>query len=170
MNSSQKMLVTGNAVLYVSGNVSLSGNASITIAPGASLKLYVAGASASLGGNGVVNVAGNATNFFYYGLPNNTSLSFRGNGTFKGVIYAPNANFTLNGSGSGSDDFIGASITKTVTMNGHFHFHYDEALRKYGPPRGYIVTSWNEMTPQEVAARPAVQATLESTAVETQSR
>jgi hypothetical protein len=68
------------------------------------------------------------------------------------VIYAPNANFTMNGGGNSAYDFVGASITKTVTMNGHFKFHYDEALAKYGPSRGFVLTSWNEMTPQEVAA------------------
>jgi hypothetical protein len=152
MNSTKKMIVTGDAVLYITGNISLSGQAQIEIAPGGSLKLYVAGASASLGGNGVINHTGNAANFFYYGLPSNTSLSMSGNGEFVGVIYAPYADFHLSGAGSGDSDFIGASITKTVTMNGHFKFHYDENLRRIGPNRGSIVRSWDEMTPTEVAS------------------
>jgi hypothetical protein len=150
LNSSKNMIITGNAVLYVTGDISLSGNASIEVAPGASLKLYGGGSSTSLGGNGIINNSGNATNFIYYGLPSNTSLSFTGNGTFNGVIYAPYADFTMNGGGSGSEDFIGASITKSVTMNGHFHFHYDEALSKFGSDGGYVVTSWNEMSPSDV--------------------
>ena len=144
MNGNNKMIVTGNAVLYVTGNTSLSGNAYIKIAPGASLTMYVAG-SAALGGNGIINQAQYATNFVYYGLPSNSSLSLRGNGTFKGVIYAPNAAFTLNGGGSAVEDFIGASVTKTVTFNGHFKFHYDEALIGFGGAGKYIVTSWNEI-------------------------
>jgi hypothetical protein len=39
-------------------------------------------------------------------------------------------------------------------MNGHFQFHYDEALRKYGPYRGFILTSWDEMMPRDVASIP----------------
>jgi hypothetical protein len=58
--------------------------------------------------------------------------------------------FDLNGSGATQTDFIGASVSKTVSMNGHFNFHYDEALKKLGPPRGFIVTSWDEMSPQDV--------------------
>lgn len=144
MSGNQKMIVTGHAVLYVTGNFSMAGNAEILIATNASLKLYVGGTSASLAGNGVSN-PGNALNFTYYGLPTNTSLSFSGNAAFTGTIYAPNANFSLGGGGTTTYDFVGASITSTVTMNGHFNFHYDEALGKVGPSRGYVVTAWNEI-------------------------
>jgi hypothetical protein len=146
MSGQQKMAVTGDSVLYVTGNASMSGQAQIIIGPTANLKLYVGGATASLGGNGIVNNSyGNSTNFFYYGLPSNTSLSFSGNAAFTGVIYAPGADFTLGGGGSTPYDFVGASVTKTVRMNGHFKFHYDEALGRIGPYRGYIVTGWNEV-------------------------
>lgn len=152
LSSSQKIMVTGsNTVLYVTGDFSMSGQSSIILGQGATLKLYVGGSSASLSGNGIIN-PGSALNFSYYGLTNNTSLSLSGNAAFTGVIYAPNADFTLGGGGSNSYDFVGASITKTATMNGHFNFHYDEALSKFGPMRGYVVTSWNEMSPNEVAA------------------
>lgn len=152
LSSSDKILVTGsNTVLYVTGNFNMTGQSSIILGAGATLKLYVGGATASLGGNGVIN-PGSALNFSYYGLTNNTSLSLSGNAAFTGVIYAPNADFTLGGGGNNTYDFVGASITKTATMNGHFNFHYDEALSKFGPMRGYVVTSWNEMSPTEVAA------------------
>ena len=98
----------------------------------------------SLGGNGIVN-PGDAMNFQYYGMPSNTTLSYSGNAAFTGVIYAPNADFTLGGGGNGIYDFVGASVTSTVKMNGHFHFHYDENLKRIGPSRGYIITSWNEI-------------------------
>ncbi len=151
MSADDKMLVTGNATLYVPGDVSISGNAYVQISAGAVLKLYVAGASASLTGNGVVNQAGNATNFYYYGLPGNTSLSISGNGEMIGVVYAPNANLSLSGGGNSDTDFSGASISKSAKMNGHFKFHYDEALAKHGPNRGFVVTSWDEMVPTDMA-------------------
>ena len=156
MNSNDKMIVTGNAVLYVTGNASLSGNASIIVATNASLAMYVGGVSASLGGSGVINQAASATNFVYYGLPSNTSLSISGNGEFKGILYAPSAAFSMNGSGSGFNDFIGSSVTGSVVMNGHFRFHYDEILAQYGPQRGYIVTSWNELPPTAFATLEAL--------------
>lgn len=145
LSGQNKVLVMGNATLYVTGNVNISGQAYIQISTNSSLRFFVGGASASIGGGGVVNTPGNATNFFYYGLPSNTSLTFGGNVSFTGAIYAPNAAFHLGGGGNNSYDFVGASVTDTVKMNGHFNFHYDENLGKTGPRRGFTVTSWNEI-------------------------
>lgn len=52
---------------------------------------------------------------------------------------------TIDLSGNDIIDFIGASVSKTVRMNGHFNFHYDEALGNLGMGRGYIIDSWNEI-------------------------
>jgi hypothetical protein len=145
LSGQSKVLIMGDAVLYVTGDFSMTGQSFIQINPGASLKIYVGGASANLGGNGVINNTGSAANFYYYGLDNNTSLSLSGNAAFTGVIYAPNANFSLGGGGNNNYDFVGASVSKTVTMNGHYNFHYDEALSRIGPNRDYIVTAWNEI-------------------------
>ncbi|MBM3847045.1 MAG: hypothetical protein FJ405_12265 [Verrucomicrobia bacterium] len=142
--NSQRILVTGDAVLHVTGTVSLSGNAYIQIDPSASLKLYVSGASTSLGGNGVMNSTQKAEDFQYFGLPTNTSVSFSGNAAFTGVIYAPSASLNLGGGGSTTYDFVGAAIANTITMNGHFNFHYDEDLANLDSSRGYSIVSWNE--------------------------
>lgn len=145
MSGQNKMAVTGNAVLYVTGDVSLSGQSFIYIAPGASLQLYVGGASTSISGNGVANANANSTNFFYYGLPSNTDVKLTGNAAFTGIIYAPQAAFTLGGGGNDLYDFVGASVTGSVKMNGHYNFHYDEALARLGASSGYVATSWNEL-------------------------
>jgi hypothetical protein len=154
-----KTFVRGNAVLLVTGSINLSGQDSITIMTAKTLKLYMAGGSASLGGNGVINQAGNATNFSYYGLPGNTNISISGNGTITGTVYAPNAHLALNGGGHEDTDFVGATVTRSAKLNGHFSFHYDEALAKYGPSRGYVVTSWNELSPAELGASVVVTTT-----------
>jgi len=134
-----------NAVLLVTGPISQTGHDEIRIEPGGSLNLYMAGASASISGNGVVNQGGNATNFMYWGLPTNTQLKVAGNGSFKGVIYAPEASLEMKGGGSSSEDVVGAAVAGTVTMTGNFNFHYDENLARVGPPRAYVVASWNEL-------------------------
>jgi hypothetical protein len=145
LNGQDKLLVTNRATLVVNGNFSMSGNSQILVQTNASLKLYVNG-SAAIAGNGVANNNASATNFFYYGLTNNTSLSFSGNGAFKGVIYAPNAAFDMNGGGNSvTNDFTGASVSSTVNMNGHFNFHYDISLgdlREFG---AFQITSWSEL-------------------------
>lgn len=143
LSSKDVMLITNKVRLLVTGNISLKGT--IQIAAGSSLELYMEGASADIGGNGIANNTGLAINFCYYGLPTNTSITFSGNGEFVGAIYAPNADFTLSGGGNSEQDFVGSSVTKTVGMNGHFNFHYDEALAKSGLARGYVINSWSEL-------------------------
>jgi hypothetical protein len=140
-----KVLVTGEAVLHVTDSMEFTGNDVIIIQPGASLELYVSAPDVLIGGNGVLNLDGNALSFQYLGLPSNQTLRYQGNGEFIGVVYAPDADFILGGGGNSIYDFIGASITRTVQMNGHFQFHYDEALSTLGPVRDYIVIDWNEI-------------------------
>ena len=142
-----KVLVAGNAKLLVNDSFKFTGSDQITINPGASLDVFVAAASAELGGNGVANIEGNAISFVYYGLKSNTSLKFSGNAAFTGVVYAPFADFILGGGGNNAQDFVGASVSKTATLNGHFNFHYDESLASQFPIRRYVVFSWNELDP-----------------------
>ena len=140
-----KIVVTGNATIIVTNSITLSGQDALTITTNGSLKLYMTGASTSLAGNGIVNMTGNAMQFSYYGSTNNTSLSLSGNAAFTGSIYAPSASFTLSGGGNNTIDFVGASVTGTVTMNGHYNFHYDENLGRQGQALAYVVLTWNEI-------------------------
>jgi hypothetical protein len=145
LNGSLVVKSNVTATVLVTDSFALTGQSYIKIEAGASLKFYMQGASASIGGQGLINENGNATNFFYFGLPSNTSLTIKGNGGFTGVIYAPSADFAISGGGTDIEDFIGASVTSTVNMNGHFNFHYDEALGRLFRNRGYIITSWMEL-------------------------
>jgi hypothetical protein len=140
-----KVLVTGDAMIHVTDWMEFTGNDVIIIQPGASLMLYVSAPEALIAGNGVLNLDGSALSFQYLGLPENKLLQYQGNGEFIGVIFAPDTDFYLGGGGNNVYDFMGASITKTVQMNGHYKFHYDEALSKLGPIRDYIVTAWNAL-------------------------
>jgi len=144
LKSKETMYVNGNAVLYVTGDVLMQGNLSsqIFIGPGASLAVYVGGASAVFT---QVNNQGNAKNFSYYGLPANTSVTFGGNAAVIGTIYCPNADFTIGGGGTDVYDFEGSVMAKTIKMNGHYNFHYDEGLVRSGPSFGYVPTSWKEL-------------------------
>jgi hypothetical protein len=140
------VLVTGNATLWVTGDVNIGSGEFIQIAPGASLKLYVSGNSATIGGNGIVNGNGSTTSFAYYGLPTNNSFDFKANASFTGTVYAPQADVHLGGGGAEPYDFTGTLVVNSVQMNGHLRFHYDEAVN--GLIRNtYMITSWNEVDP-----------------------
>ena len=98
----------------------------------------------TINGNGVINTPGVPANFIVYAATNVTSLTFNGNGTFTGVIVAPGANATLNGGGHGDEDFSGALMANSVTLHGHFKFHYDEALSRRPGDARYLAKSWKE--------------------------
>ena len=132
-----------NVVLYVSSTLSLGTGTEIFLAPGASLTMYVGAASASIGGQGIVNSSGAARNFVYYGLPSNTSLSLGANASMTGQFYAPQADVTLGGGGSTPYDFSGQIVGNSFKMNGHFSVHYDENLSP--ALAGYVAASWAEL-------------------------
>jgi hypothetical protein len=150
LKAAETLLVTGNATLYVSGNVNMSSQgqgkniSQINIGPGATLKLYVAGASASFT---QVNTVGNASSFQYFGLPSNTAVSWSGNSVYLGTVYAPEATYTLGGGGSTPMDYQGSCIVNSINVNGHFSFHFDEALKRNAPPAAFAVSSWVELSP-----------------------
>src|SRR5207247_1178042 len=137
ISGGRAMLVTGDATLYVNGNLSASGGGGIIIAPGASLKLYVAG-SASFTGNGIINGSGRARNLSIYGLKTSTSFSYSGTSAFIGTVDAPNAALAFSGGAVAIGGFIG----KTANVSGGSHVAYDEDLRNLGD---FIMESWNEI-------------------------
>lgn len=123
---------------FIPGNVNIlstNGNSG-------TLTVYQVAGSGVMSGNVTVQ-SGRARNFYYYGLPGVTSITYGGTSSFIGIIYAPEANLILNGGGN-NNGLIGASITKTITMNGHYDFHFDEDLLSSGPSRGFTVISWRE--------------------------
>lgn len=142
MKAKETMVVRGNARLFVTGNVLMQGQAAINIEDGASLEIYVAGPSATFI---QVNTLGNANSYRYFGLPTNTSLTWGGNATYVGTVYAPQAAFDCGGGGSTVYDYQGACVVKSVNLNGHFNFHYDENLKRRGPMAGFQMKSWREL-------------------------
>jgi len=142
LNNPDKIYVGGNAILYVTGNFSMSGKSVIYIDSGAKLKLFVGGANADFT---YINTEGNANTFQYYGLRSNTSLTWSGNANYVGTVYAPRAMFTLGGGGLETMDYQGACVVNAVKLNGKFNFHYDENLKRAEQIRGYLAISWKEI-------------------------
>ena len=144
LNNDKLLVLDGNRTIYIEGSFRMSGQAQVIIAPGASLKIYVGG-NIDLAGQGIVNYTLDASKFSLYGLPTCNSIAIGGNAAFTGVIYAPTANVTMNGSGVYPTDVVGAIIANTATMNGIFQFHYDEALGRAKILAKYTPASWQEL-------------------------
>jgi len=137
ISGGRTMLVTGDATLYVNGNFSTSGSGGVYIAPGASLKLYIAG-TGSFSGNGIVNLGGLAKNLSIYGLNTSRSSTYSGISAFIGTVYAPHADFKFSGSAGAFGTFTG----ETINVSGGAHIAYDEDLSDLGD---YVIKSWNEI-------------------------
>lgn len=132
LSASQSIVVTGQASLYVTGSFTMKGSgateAAIDIQTNASLTLVVGGSSTTLS---TINNAGNALAFQYYGLPGNTNVTFGGNTTYLGIVYAPEATITL----AGTVDFSGALVGNSIRLLSEINVHYDENLARIGPQR-----------------------------------
>jgi hypothetical protein len=138
LSSQNVMGIFGNVTLYVTGNFSISGQASIYIAPNSSLTLYVGGPTITVAGNGIVNATQNAANLTVYGLTTCTNVQMAGNGAFYGQIDAPQSTLTVTGNG----DMFGAFTAGAIQLKGNGAVHYDQALAAF---TGFVMASWNEL-------------------------
>ena len=139
LQPSEKMVVYGKAVLFVTGDVDLKGG--FEIVPPGSVTMYVRGSSTLLSMNSFVSPRPSA--FVYYGLPSNRIVDVKASGLlFNGVIYAPNADVTINSQSTVCGSIVGKVIK--VNGSGDTAFHYDESLAAVGF-RGYVITSWEEL-------------------------
>jgi hypothetical protein len=152
----QTIVLGENVVLALPNGLIQQGSDNLTLSSGqnliggtlpqAGINIYAGGTSGSLSGQGVGNTSGYAGNFIVWFAPTVTTLSYSGNAGFCGALCAPSANVNMNGGGNGSNsDFIGAVIGNSVTMNGHFSFHYDAALAGINKRGRFIIFSWNEV-------------------------
>jgi hypothetical protein len=146
--------LTGSTIVLASGlltNVILAmpngmtGSENFTVNTGANILIYSGGTSFSAAGNQIINSNGFAGSFIVFCAPTVTTFSLAGNGQFTGVLVAPNADVALKGGGNNNEDFSGMLMANSLVLNGHFRFHYDEALLAAAPNGRFLITSWNEI-------------------------
>jgi hypothetical protein len=133
--------IQGPARLYVNGNLKITGNSggpAITLAPGATLEMYIGG-SMDLKGDGVINPGGVPANCKIYGLPTCTEMDYAGTAQVYCQMYAPNADINI----TGDFDFSGSVVGNRVSFSGNAAIHYDEALGGDRPE--YNIASWEEL-------------------------
>jgi hypothetical protein len=134
--------------IYVTGNISTTGNAQITVAPGVSATIYFKG-NVDIAGNGMINSNNQPGDLLLYGVnpdPGVTPhVNLGGNGQITAAVYAPGDDVTINGGGN-SGHVFGSVVGKTVTMTGVTNLHYDEALSSGGLTNNYKIVSWFEDT------------------------
>ena len=129
--------ISANARIHFTGDLKLGSSASITLAAGSSVEMYLSG-TMDLAGSCVVNSSKIAADCRIYGLPTCTSISYYGNSAAYCQIYAPSANVTVKG----NSDFFGSAVGNNLTFSGSGSIHSDEGVRD-GPD--YKVVLWEEL-------------------------
>ncbi len=121
--------------------IRLTGTDQLTIDAGSSLIIYTA-ADVKLVGGGLVNPNAQATSFQLYGTnPTSQNINLGGTSGFNGIVYAPNANVSIEG----NPDVTGSIVANNITVQGNAHFHYDESLDSFGANNPYGVVKWREL-------------------------
>ncbi|WP_040598671.1 DUF7305 domain-containing protein [Patulibacter medicamentivorans] len=165
---------TGNTTLTLGGGVynfcsiSISGNFTVVVAPGARVSLYVDSPddpnSGCPAGSGGVSVTGNfasgsatgdptSLQLYLYGTNDGLGrLTINGNATLNATVYAPRTNLVV----AGNARIRGGIAARSVTMSGN-GFQWDE--RAGGLQTGsrgiYYRTAWRECTPRPTGSDPA---------------
>jgi hypothetical protein len=132
--------------IYVTGDVSFSGNAQLIVQPGVTAKIYFQG-NVDVGGNGILNSNNQPSDLQLFGIqPTDNSthhVSLGGNGQIVASVYAPDHDVTINGGGTDGHVF-GSVVGNSVTMTGVTNLHYDERLGSIGVINSYKIVSWFE--------------------------
>jgi hypothetical protein len=134
----------GTAETYVDIHVTGDITGSIDIQPHVHVKVYFDG-NVSVKAQDLVNEGGLAANLQFYGIsptdPTVTqSIDIASPGNFSATIYAPSADFHING----NPDVTGAIVCKTFYENGNAAWHYDRALATVGQATDYRIASYVE--------------------------
>jgi hypothetical protein len=165
--------VNADVVLIVNGNINMTGQSSIIIHPGSSLKIYISG-NFDMSGN-LVSIVNNLAS----GLPANPDrcivlgtrterqvssppwgggmsmqvLDFAGTAGLSAVVYAPNGNIRMHGGGA----MYGSMVGNRVEMNGGGAFHQDESLSNLRVSGRWGLMKWRELSTAAERANYATQ-------------
>jgi hypothetical protein len=139
ISANGKGYISGDVTLYVTGNITISGNGRLKILSGGSLTLYVSG-NVIISGNGITNNTSYPEDLQVYGTSTCNSIVISGNSNIYGAIYAPRAAVAISGNG----DIYGSVICRSLAMSGNGNIHYDESLQAVGPGSEPKLLSWKQ--------------------------
>lgn len=141
MTSSGSLNLNGNttytmaAGTYRFSSFKINGNAQL-VTTGA-VTIYVDG-EITLNGNGVATASNTPSNMIIYGT-SDAKVTLNGNNSFYGAIYAPLAEFEVNGNAK----VYGSLIGNDMEIDGNAKIHFDQSLST-GSSNAATLLSWNE--------------------------
>jgi hypothetical protein len=138
--------ISGDVVLYLTGNIELGESCELVIKDNSSLTVYIDG-DIHCRTNSVINneiLPEDPMKFQLYGTAETTQFfDIKAKTTWSAVIYAPNADIDLYANG----DFYGSVVADNFELKAGGNYHYDEALREVEvDDEGvrFVVKRWHE--------------------------
>jgi len=138
--------ISGDVVLYLTGNIDLGNSCELLVKADSSLTVYIDGDIHCRTGSSVnnENPPEDPMKFQLYGTSETIQyFDIKAKTTWSAVIYAPNADIDLYANG----DFYGSVIAKNFELKSGGNYHYDEALREVEiDDEGvhFVVNRWHE--------------------------
>lgn len=135
---------TGNVELtsgiYYFSSITLGQGSTLTLAPGASVTIYVTG-DVHLGQSSSMNDGGNPLDFMIFSQ--GSALKFDQDNTFYGSFYGPNAHIQYDQTTQAYGSLVGG----TIKLDQGACFHYDRSLSKYtkGTTGVMQLVAWREL-------------------------
>ncbi|RKX29418.1 MAG: hypothetical protein DRP47_01870 [Candidatus Zixiibacteriota bacterium] len=122
--STNALISSGNLVLdggvYFFSSIILKNSASLSVAPGAEVVIYVTG-DIEMKQSSEVNSGGDPADFLIY---SQGDLTLKNSGDIAALFYSPDGNVDLRNSG----EFSGSIVAETIVAHNSANFHYDRSL------------------------------------------
>ncbi len=154
LNGNQTLTIQGEVVLVLTdilACLSITGNACVVIPEGSSLTLYLAG-DVLVAGRGIVNLNAAPAALQLWSTADGartTRFIVAGGGGLSGLVYAPEAEFSV----FGNAEFFGSIIAREITFGGNASCHQDLALGRLVRHAPYRASGWRSVDdPAEQAA------------------
>lgn len=125
INNNGSLEIDGDLVLHITGDVELKNGAEVKVNNGSTLKLYIDGDIDAKNSAGINNKGKAPSDVQIYGTGNNQNFDLKNSSELYGVVFAPNADMSLDNGGNARGSFI----TKTFDLKNDGDIYYDEALR-----------------------------------------
>jgi hypothetical protein len=145
--------ISGNVVLYITGDIEIGESCELIIKDNSSLTLYIDG-DIHCRANCSINAEfppEDPKTFQIYGTSETQqTLDIKAKNDWSGTIYAPNADVILYANG----DFYGSTVSNNFELKAGGNYHYDEALREVQVGDlgvRFVVKRWYEGNPKSIS-------------------
>jgi len=126
LGNGEKVIISGDVTLYITGDMTLGNSAELQIEEDSSLTLYLGGNFEGKNSSIVNNLTRDPQKLKIYGLDSCESMRFKNSTDLYGAIYAPNADVVMDNSAT----VYGAVVAKNFYMKNSGTFNYDASLRE----------------------------------------